>query len=77
MDRLLFVVAPERRDLYEALRQVLAAERGVEVILDRRVRKRRGRDEPPAAERRRTSASSRAHEDAEVRARGFTVVRLP
>ncbi|OGK99148.1 MAG: hypothetical protein A3E31_13645 [Candidatus Rokubacteria bacterium RIFCSPHIGHO2_12_FULL_73_22] len=77
MDRLLFVVAPERRDLYEALRQVLAAERGVEVILDRRVRKRRGRDEPPAAERRRFARRARAHEDAEVRARGFTVVRLP
>jgi len=77
MDRLLFVVAQERRDLYEALKQALAAERDVDVILDRRVRKRRSRAEPPAAERRRFARRGRVLEDSEIRARGFTVVRLP
>ncbi len=77
MERLLFVVSQERRDLYDALRHVLANEKGVEVILDRRVLRRRQRDEPPAAERRRFGRRARSLEDAEVRARGWTVVRLP
>jgi len=77
MDRLLFVVAQERRDLYEALKQALGTERGVDVVLDRRVRKRRGRDEPPAAERRRFARRARGLEDLEIRSRGWTVVRLP
>ena len=77
MDRLLFVVAQERRDLYEALRAVFANERGVEVILDRRLTKRRQRAAPPAAERRRFGRRARSLEETEVRARGFTVVRLP
>ena len=77
MERLLFVVAQERRDLYEALRQVFANERGVEVILDRRLQKRRQREAPPAAERRRFGRRARSLEDTEVRARGWTVVRMP
>ncbi len=77
MERLLFIVADARRDLYEALRKVLASEKGVEVILDRRVIRRRHRDEPSAAEKRRFGRRGRSLEDAEVRARGWTVVRLP
>jgi len=77
MDRLLFVVAAERRELYEALRRALAAERDVEVILDRRLKKRRGREEPPAADRRRSSRRAHGREELEVRTRGWTVVRLP
>jgi hypothetical protein len=76
MERLLFIVAQERRDLYEALRTVLASEKGVEVILDRRVVKRRHREEPPAAERRRFGRRGRSPEEAEIHARGWTVVRL-
>lgn len=77
MERLLFIVAEERRELYEALRKTLANEKGVDVILDRRVVKRRKRDEPPAAERRRFGRRARSLEEAEVHTRGWTVVRLP
>lgn len=77
MERLLFVVSQERRDLYEALRALLLSEKGVEVILDRRAVKRRRREEPPAAERRRFARRVRHLEEAEVRSRGWTVVRLP
>jgi hypothetical protein len=76
MERLLFIVSQKRRDLYDALRAVLANEKGVEVILDRRVVKRRQREEPPAAERRRFGRRARSLEEAEVHARGWTVVRL-
>ena len=43
MERLLFIVSQSRRELYESLRVVLGQERDVEVILDRRVVKRRRR----------------------------------
>jgi hypothetical protein len=76
MERLLFIVSQRRQDLYDALRAVLANEKGVEVILDRRVVKRRQREEPPAAERRRFGRRARSLEEAEVHARGWTVVRL-
>ena len=77
MERLVFIVSQERRELFETLRRVLANERGVDIILDRRVVKRRHREEPPQAERRRFGRRSRAYEDAEIHARGWTVVRLP
>lgn len=77
MERLLFVVSQQRRDLYDALRNVLANEKGVEVILDRRVVRRRQREEPPAAEKRRFGRRTRSLEESEVRTRGWTVVRLP
>jgi hypothetical protein len=77
MERLLFIVSQERRELYNTLRQVLASEKNVEVILDRRVLKRRQREEPPAAERRRFGRRGRSLEEAEVHTRGWTVVRQP
>lgn len=77
MERLLFIVSQERRELYEALRPILVNEKGVELVLDRRVLKRRQRQEPPAAERRRFGRRTRLLEEAEVHARGWTVIRLP
>ena len=77
MERLLFIVSQERRELYETLRQILAREKAVEIILDRRRLRRRGREEPPAADRRRFARRSRPREDLELHARGWTVVRLP
>src|SRR5207245_1560996 len=77
MERLLFIVSSERRELYENLRHVLAHEKGVDIILNRRRVKRRRREEPPAADRRRFARRSRPHEDVEIHARGWTVVRLP
>jgi hypothetical protein len=77
VERLLFIVSQSRRELYESLRVVLAQERGVEVILDRRVEKRRRRDVPPAMERRRYGRRARPLEDSEIHRRGWTVIRLP
>jgi hypothetical protein len=76
VERLLFIVSQSRRELYESLRVVLAQERGVEVILDRRVEKRRRRDVPPAMERRRYGRRGRPLEDSEMHTRGWTVIRL-
>jgi hypothetical protein len=77
VERLLFIVSQGRRELYESLRVVLGQERGVEVILDRRVVKRRRHEVPPATERRRYGRRGRPLEDAEIQVRGWTVVRLP
>jgi hypothetical protein len=77
MERLLFIVSQERQELYETLKQVLAHEKGVDIILDRRRVRRRRREEPAAADRRRFARRSRPSEDVEVQARGWTVVRLP
>ncbi len=77
MERLLFIVSQERRELYDTLRQVLANEKNVEVVLDRRILKRRQREEPPASERRRFGRRGRSLEEAEVHTRGWTVVRQP
>ena len=78
MERLLFIVSQGRRELYDSLRVLLGQERNVEVILDRRVVKRRRRHEaPPAMERRRFGRRGRPAEDGEIELRGWTVVRLP
>ena len=52
-------------------------EKGVDVILDRRVLKRRRHEAPHSAERRRFGRRARHLEEAEINARGWTVVRLP
>src|SRR5438445_11537555 len=77
MERLVFIVSQERRELFESLKRVLASERAVDIILDRRVVKRRHREEPPAAERRRFARRPKAPENAEINARCWTVVRFP
>jgi hypothetical protein len=77
MERLVFIVSHERRELFESLRQLLANEKAVDVILDRRVVRRRRREEPLAADRRRFARRARPREDVELHARGWTVVRLP
>lgn len=77
MERLLFIVVPDRRPLYDALRTVLGGERGVDVILDRRTVKRRQREAPHPVERRRYARRTRYTEEVELRERGWTVVRLP
>lgn len=77
MDRLLFIVSQGRRELYESLRVVLGQERGVEVILDRRVVKRRRHEMPTSTERRRYGRRARPLEDSDMQIRGWTMVRLP
>ena len=77
VERLLFIVSQGRRELYDSLRVVFGQERGVDVILDRRVVKRRRHEAPPSTERRRYGRRGRHLEDAEIQTRGWTIVRLP
>ena len=63
---LLFVVAHDRRDRYEALRKAFAGEAAVEVVLDRR----RGAGRSPMLEDRRVRRVER-----ELAAQGWALVR--
>ena len=53
MDRLVLVVSRERDDVYESLKDVLASETDVAVVLNRRLTDRRQQAVPAALERRR------------------------
>ena len=75
--RLVFVVSPQRMDVYEGLRQTLIREPDVDLILDRRGPDRRVADSPFERERRGRQRRARLAVDAEVREYGWTVVRLP
>jgi hypothetical protein len=73
---MLFIVSPAKGELFDALTRAFAAERGVDVIVDRRVHERRRADRPHGLERRRAGRRQRPIEDAEIREYGWTVVRL-
>ena len=74
--RMLFMVSPVKRELFDALTGAFASERGVDVIVDRRIHDRRRADSPHRGERRRAGRRERPIEDAEIREYGWTVVRL-
>ncbi|HEY3065308.1 MAG TPA: hypothetical protein VGL09_05920 [Methylomirabilota bacterium] len=75
MDRHLFIVAREQKDLYEYLLKDFAADPKVDVLFDRRVQERRVRQEavPGGDRRRRERRQDRV--DAELRSVGFAIVR--
>jgi hypothetical protein len=79
--RLLFIVSPERMDLYDALRKALYNEPDCEVIIDRREGERRGErgaDNAPAGKNRRARhRRERLPVDSEVRECGWAVVKIP
>jgi len=78
LDRLLFIVRRDRRALFEALNKALAGEPEVEVRLDRRTDHPRRRQEAPReSERRQIERRSREDLDAEIRERGWSVLRIP
>lgn len=74
--RALVVVAAERLELYEYLRERFEGIRGVEVRLDRRQGERRQRLRAQASERRQTDRRSQPGIDAELRSRGFAIVHV-
>lgn len=77
MDRLIFVVRQDRRDLYDRLQALLAREPNVEIVLDRRSgTNRRLRDLPSNPDRRRVDRRFRERVDAEIRERGWSVIRV-
>lgn len=71
--KLVFVVAPGQRRLYESLTRTFACDDTVQVVLDRRTGERRQRGERPAADRRRADRRRRDVE-AKLAERGFAVV---
>jgi hypothetical protein len=72
--RLVFIVAPRQRQLYDSLTRTFANDASVEVVLDRRSTDRRGRPEPRTADRR--QKERRRHRDAQhkLSLRGYAVV---
>lgn len=69
MERKVFIVSRDRPEILESLRRAVSGERGVEVVLDRRLS-----DEASS----RSQAERRVGPDidAELKERGFAVVRL-
>lgn len=74
--RLVFIVAPGQRQLYESLRRTFSDDRSVEVILDRRGGQRRQRAEPRPADRRRTERRRDLDAQKRLAARGYAVVAV-
>lgn len=77
MDRLVFVVREDRRELYDALRRTFATESHVDVILDRRLGPRRASDGEHAPERRRRDRRVRRDVGRDLEERGWSVARIP
>jgi hypothetical protein len=75
MDRHLFIVAREQKDLYEYLLKDFAADPKVDVLFDRRVRDRRVRHDAVPGEDRRHGERRQDRIDAELRSVGFAIVR--
>ncbi len=71
MARFLYIIARDRRDLYESLKENFAAQPDVAVVLDRRHRERRTvAVEPPKAELRRGDRRRQRELDRELRSTG-------
>jgi hypothetical protein len=75
MAELLFVVARDRKDLYDHLRRAFADTPAVDIILDRRHGERRQLTTPPAAERRRRDRRTN-DVSGDVTYLGWALVRL-
>ncbi len=74
---MIFVVSPHRKKLHDALLQAFADDVNVMVVMDKRVRPRRGKaSEAPARERRRYDRREHHLADVELRERGWTIVQL-
>jgi len=74
---LVFIVSPRRPDLFEGFKRLLDAERGAEIVIDRRVGPRRLADMPcRAGERRRGQRRQREQVDREVEDYGWSVVKV-
>jgi hypothetical protein len=78
--RLLFIVSPQRMDLYEALRTALWSEMDCEIIVDRRKGERRqapsGGTPRGGPDRRGAQRRQRTLVDREIRECGWAVVNI-
>lgn len=75
MARLVFVVAPGERDLYENLVRCFAGRDDVRVLIDRRLGQRRSGTPRPDSDRRRRDRRSRPHVEDDLKTLGWTLVR--
>lgn len=75
MDRLLFLVARDQPDLWDQLNKEFA-HGDVSVVVDRRRGDRRREEHGDGDDRRNADRRARADVDLEVKARGFSVIRL-
>jgi hypothetical protein len=75
MDRVIFIVRADRVDLYEALKSAFAREHEVEVVLERRSAVNRRQEMGHASDRRGVDRRARPAVDAELRERGWSLVR--
>lgn len=75
MAEYLLIVALDRPQVYEYLRQVFSSDKPIQVLLDRRRGERRQRNEPHAPERRRGQRRSAAGRH--PRSDWFVFVRPP
>jgi hypothetical protein len=71
------IVSREHPDLYVYLRDRLAADPDVEMILDRRLGERRRNQRPGPPQRRRRDRRSRPDVDAHLRLRSHVIITLP
>lgn len=74
--RRLVIVAKDEPDLHAWLARKFAGEPGVEIVCDRRRGERRTRPTGLLVERRRSERRRRSDVDAEMRARGWAIVRV-
>lgn len=73
LPRFIYVVARDRRDLYERLRAEFAGQSDVAVVLDRRRGERRRSDEGSPVDLRRTQRRCQPELDAELRTVGYFI----
>lgn len=72
--RLVFIVAPGQRQLYESLTRTFAADSTVQVILDRRGAERRQKATSTSADRRAKERRRNADMQKKLEQRGYAVV---
>ena len=72
--RLVFIVAPGNRQLFESLTRTFAGDSTVQVVLDRRGTERRQKGEPQSSDRRRTDRRLTRQAQKKLSQRGYTVV---
>jgi hypothetical protein len=78
VQRLLFIVARSRRELYDSLRRTFTGDDTVQVLLDRRAAERRdARVRKRKSERRQTERRARRAIERQLLARGYAVVGVP
>ena len=72
--KLVFVVAPGQRRLFESLSRTFAGDDSVQVVLDRRSGERRQQGARPPADRRRADRRRRRDVEEKLASRGYAVV---